>query len=377
MGLSGQSVQIGFLRPGTIGEWEFTNKGLRAGNRYNVSIATQRTSLDELGRLNTILKDSTLASGFSENDSTPMTDEMIDESLRLSGMFYFGMVDELSDYASKISDVVSVNHISMGYIVSELKPVGFFGMIWGIDEGGMHIDVVRSVHCPTSTTGNSDDEVLWMNSHGAIATNMEHAMIELLYEVEAVSTGKIFHETAKQGIPIHVLDDLETLEADLAAISAHSVVKNHIRAYVNAGYTAAIPQRGVTIGDWSGQGWTVMDEATGAAGYMICGGLHGDNTIIHGSSSSMPIGLLIAKLFTLMYKIADLIIVPCSIAFVAALKAFAIYFAIGSPFGFIILLWYPILACVMMCIALIIFMRLYENIQGMYIPRRMREYVYA
>jgi hypothetical protein len=39
LGLSNQSVQIGFLRPGTTGEWEFTNKPLTAGNRYNVYTA--------------------------------------------------------------------------------------------------------------------------------------------------------------------------------------------------------------------------------------------------------------------------------------------------------------------------------------------------
>ena len=374
MGLSGQSVQIGFLRPGTIGEWEFTNKGLRAGNRYNVSIATQRTSLDELGRLNTTLKDSTLASGFSENDSTPMTDEMIDESLRLSGMFYFGMVDEFSDYASKISDVVSVNHISMGYIVSEIKTVELFGMVWEINEGGMHIDVVRSVHCPTSTTGNSDDEVLWMNSRGAIGTNMEHAMIEMLYEVEAISTGKIFHETSIQGIPIHVLDDPETLEADLVAISAYPVVKNHIRAYVNAGYTAAIPQRGVTIGDWFGQGWTVVDEVTGAAGYMICGGLHGETTLVNGGSSSTPIGLVIAKLFTFLYKIGDLFVVPGTCLAVARMIMVAkTFFKVSIVLSII----FPIFAIFFVCIAIIIFALLLRNFLAIYTPKRKKEYAYA
>ncbi len=35
-----------------------------------------------------------------------------------------------------------------------------------------------------------------------------------------------------------------------------------------------------------------MDEESGAAGYMICGGLHGDNTIISGGSLSQAINNL-------------------------------------------------------------------------------------
>ena len=120
------------------------------------------------------------------------------------------------------------------------------------------------------------------------------------YWIDSVSTGKIFYEASVQGIPIHILDDPETLETELAAISAYSNVKDHILSYVNAGYTAMIPQRNITVGSWSGQGWIVMDEETGSAGYMICGGLHGDNTIISGGSLSQAINNLISGLMHLI-----------------------------------------------------------------------------
>ena len=163
-------------------------------------------------------------------------------------------------------------------------------------------------------------------AHGSVATNMEHTMHEMVYEIDAVSTGKVFSEAAKQGISIHVLDDLETLEADLAAISAHSVVKNHIRAYVNAGYTAIIPQCGVTVGDWSGQGWVVTDEETGASGYMICGGLHNETIIVNGGSLSKAIDNLfksILKALKNALKHADALIVFYTVVLAAAIHLVA------------------------------------------------------
>jgi len=142
-----------------------------------------------------------------------------------------------------------------------------------------------------------------MRMRGFVGTNMEHAMIEMAYDVNAVSTGKIFGEALKKGIPIHVLDNPETLEANLVAISAYPVVKNHIRTYVNAGYTAMIPQRSIAVENWSGQGWIVMNEETGAAGYMICGGLHGDNTMLSGGSGTTIINNIIATIEAFLYKL--------------------------------------------------------------------------
>ena len=299
-----QYLQIGFLRPGIYDPsnpvWEETNKPLLSGNRYNICITTQKTSTDELLRLG----DEAEASIMGLPLDGYLTDDMIDEKLRLSGMLYFSVVDELSDQVSKTVDVVSVGHVSMGYICDEIKPIYFWflGLIQ-IAKGGSHIDVVRSVKCPTSATGNQADEVIWMKMIGGIGTNMEHAMIEIVNEVEAVSTVKIFYKASGQGIPIHILDNTDTLEADLAVISAHYVVKNHIRDYVNAGYTAMIPQRGVTVGNWSGQGWIVMDEETGAAGYMICGGLHNENTLINGGSGTTIINNPISTFQAFLYKL--------------------------------------------------------------------------
>ena len=378
LGLSNQSVQIGFLRPGTAGEWEFTNKPLTAGNRYNVYTTTQKTSLAELKRLGEELESEVI--GIPGD--TPMTDDMIDNGLYLSGMFYFSMVDVLSDYASKSSDVVSVGHISMGYICNEIKPVGFFGMIWSINRGGAHIDVVRHVVCPTSVTGNSKNEVAWMGINGSIGTSMEHAMHEIVYEIDAVSTGKIFYEAATQRIPIHSLDNPETLEADLAAISAYSNVKDQIRTFVHAGYTAMIPQRGVTVGSWSGQGWIVMDEETGAAGYMICGGLHNENTLINGGSLSEPlnnltlqIGLLLAKILkTLDALVVATTIIGAGIAHIVA----AIYVLAAYPTIFLFIPYVGGLVIGMLFIvaAIKIFEQLLKNIYTIHFRRR-RQYAYA
>jgi len=65
--------------------WEETNKPLLSGNRYNICITTQKTSTDELLRLG----DEAEASIMGLPLDGYLTDDMIDEKLRLSGMLYF------------------------------------------------------------------------------------------------------------------------------------------------------------------------------------------------------------------------------------------------------------------------------------------------
>lgn len=201
-------------------------------------------------------------------------------------------------------------------------------------------------------------------------------MFELLYEIEAVSTGKIFAETGKQGVPIHVLDDPETLEADLALISAYTVTKNHIRSYVNAGYVAMIPQRAVSVGDWTGNGWIVTDEETGATGYMICGGLHGDNTMLSGGSLSkalenlmVQLGLFLAKVLKTIdsFVVLDTILLAGVVHIIAAMLVILEY---QTLLVFLFSMGGMALGAIFIAVALRVFTQLLKNIYGMYFLRR-------
>jgi len=51
--------------------------------------------------------------------------------------------------------------------------------------------------------------------------------------------------------------------------------KNDIRAAINAGKIVTAHQSAITVGTWSGFGYTVIDPVTGAGAYMISGGTNG------------------------------------------------------------------------------------------------------
>lgn len=65
-------------------------------------------------------------------------------------------------------------------------------------------------------------------------------------------------------------------------------MKDNIRAAVEKGWTAICPQRNITLNNWNGQGWLIVDPSSGAAGYLLAGRLISGNTVevINGGSAT-------------------------------------------------------------------------------------------
>ena len=184
-------------------------------------------------------------------------------------------------------------------------------------------------------------------------------------------------EAVKQGIALHILDDPVTLEAGLAVISAHSVVKNHIRAYVNAGYKATIPQCSVTVGKWYGQGWLLEDEETGAAGYMICGGLHGETTVIISGGS------LTQALLHWAHNFKNLMMAMAAAGGIASAGLLKIYLMIKIIEFSLFLLPFAAIAGIfgvlLLLVALVAYIKLFQSFTPLSFNKRRRKrgYVYA
>ena len=146
-----------------------------------------------------------------------------------------------------------------------------------------------------------------------------------------------------------------------------------------------IPQRGVTVGSWSGQGWIVMDEESGAAGYMICGGLHGDNTVLSGGSLTQIVHNLV-HLYEKILTLIKVIVIgggPISVG-LRLLKAVLMIMSYMDQLIVLPIIAYPLAAFYMIIGIAFIYIgivALITALEGFYatLPRRIRkkEYAYA
>ncbi|MEA1991698.1 MAG: hypothetical protein U9N58_05825 [Thermodesulfobacteriota bacterium] len=234
---------------------------------------------------------------------------MIDEALHLTGLSYFAKVDGLSDLYAKDLGIVWTRQPSQAIVAQDLVVTYFFWWPWRVSRGTLGIDVKRNILNPISVTGKHEDEVSWMLTTGAIGSATEHVVFEKLYDVESVSTEKILALANRQGIPIYTIDSTN-VNTVLPKLNTFSIVKDNIRQAVEKGWTALCPQRNITLNDWNGQGWLIVDPSSGAAGYLLVGHLVSGNTIeiINGGSSTEPTATAFARFMAGIYHFLDEIV---------------------------------------------------------------------
>ena len=126
--------------------------------------------------------------------------------------------------------------------------------------------------------------------------------------------------------------------------------------------------------NWTGQGWVVIDEKTGAAGYMICGGLHGE--VINGGSLSEIVDNLFITILKALKKawvagdkgaIANTVAIAAAFHLIGALM---VYVAGYTAFAVWYLAWSLILVA-----AAVLIIKLLDNYA--WIKRKRYDYAYA
>ena len=397
LGTPGPWLYVGISTPNnpysSFRYYSYSSKYLRAGNRYNISMTTQKTTTEELAKI--AEKAITVIENCGLSGTDIITDDMIDERLRLSGLLYFSVVDKVSETMSKIFGIVAVSHVALGFICDEITPVYSYYGITKINKGSVHIDVVKSNICPTSITGDSTKEMAWMESYGAIGTNNEHGMIDMLYDVKGVSTTMVFAEAAKQGLEFIVLDNPDTFDRDFSAIDLHpdyASIMPYIRKSVDLGRVVTMPEKGVWIKNtddseegWFGYGWTVKNPETGSGGYMICGGvetLH--NEIINGGSGTTIIAHPLSRYETGAYLLVPgLSAISAGLAKLVAATYVYDLVALTAPTGIILseaafCIVGSAIGLGLMCVGIWVLIEIFKNpsVISIFIRRRKR-YAYA
>lgn len=325
------AFQTAILKAGSE-TWEPQNRTETAGTSTDVYICVQNTSVDYLKEK--VAEFQAIVDSSELGPEADGTQEMISNQLYATNRLYFAMMDMFHGLVSQELGIVNVNHINVSFLTDDIKVIRFWFWVIGVAKGGATIDIVRSCSNPEAIYSQSNDPavmkdaVKWMLIAGSFGTNMEHAVLELVYDIPAVSTGKIFGEAMKAGVPLIRITHAD-LEADLARVSANSTVKNHIRSSLTTDdYEALIPQTSVTLvnpntgSSWTGAGWTVRHIPTGGCGYMICGGLHNSQlTLANGGSIAGAIDNKMSQIIHLLHTIeaaAEIGIIPAAGALIAA-----------------------------------------------------------
>ena len=240
-----------------------------------------------LARLNAALPVG--ADGLPDGDSPAAMDEaVVGEVLNLAMRLYFAQSSAYRDLAGRTSNVRHLHTINAGfgrmklafersYRFSTGDPIAVLGAGFGMD---VPLGGARGV----ARDGSADAVRLWRMNTGKIESVLEHAVFEW-FGAPALSTIRILNTALERGQTLYQIDARNRATA-LPKLQLSSAAEADIAEYLDAGYMVTAHDRTITIGAWSGAGYSAVDP-DGFGSFLIFGGL-GDQreTLLNGGSQS-------------------------------------------------------------------------------------------
>lgn len=301
-------------RAGNVADKVKTVKNsVTVGSMYAVTIDNQMITGDELRQIYSEV--SALAGSVTEQNV--YSTDYLGQYLSLAGKLYFAELDLYNIVSGEIYGVSSTRKLSEGITGYEVQRTTRYGIITGLAAGSMYIDVDADDHAVISLTGDERATKAYMMASGNISSLYESIVWEQLTGYESVSTISILRKAKEQGIELLQISK-DNLDAQMEKLKTDDATRQAVRSAVNGGGIVTIPAEDVTIGDWSGTGYIILDTTTGAGSYMISGGLNGGeipmeltaqviaSAIIAVMGTATLITVLSASIFAVMFPVATI-----------------------------------------------------------------------
>ncbi|MBM7625046.1 hypothetical protein [Sporohalobacter salinus] len=275
-----------------------------AGANYAINLNNGRVNTKQLNNNISALKtlDSKIENHkFDEIASDAFTGKM----LHAIGTAYYAQVDMYNQLIQKRKGIRSVRMTSAGLTSVNLKVEYLMGMPRNASVGGLSIDLKREIYSSRSIDGNKEKLKAYNLVSGILSSYMEghifaQMVAENVEEAMPVSTMHILKYANNNGIKLYEINE-DNVEQVLSELDYDSSKKQMFRNFINNGKKITVPQRKVTIGNWTGTGYIVRND-DGTAAYMISGGMNGGflsdfgKNYLKGFADSMVINTLIQNL---------------------------------------------------------------------------------
>ncbi|MCB9913176.1 MAG: transglutaminase domain-containing protein [Planctomycetes bacterium] len=147
---------------------------------------------------------------------------------------------------------------------------------------GLTVDADRRIIGCFGANGEPNKKLPFMLLTGYDGSFQENDVFEDMYAERAVSTVRILQLSQDQGIPICYISG--SIASGCPGFSHSSSVRSGVNNALANGHIVIIPQRAITVGEWSGTGYIDLTPSTGAAAYIISGGISGEVAVAGGTT---------------------------------------------------------------------------------------------
>ncbi len=266
-----QDLTVTFIPPN--GSTDMVTHKIPASTYASLGLDLQRVSKSLLDNRNAQL--SAAVNLLGQQDVA--VDDILGETLNLHNLGYFSQVETTNRmlatgkvaYSKQPAEMLTTLAPTISYL---------YGVPYSIGSIGTNIDVKRYPMNVISLQGNMNDEIAFMTASGTSGSAYEHTIIEELHQdAQGVSAVKIISIANQQGIPIYTIDSSNSATV-LPRLRISSETMSNIQNAIAAGMRVIIPEQSIQYFDWHGEGFIVTDPSSGAAAYMLSGGLAGGGT---------------------------------------------------------------------------------------------------
>jgi transglutaminase-like putative cysteine protease len=216
------------------------------------------------------------------NDPANMSEPVLGEMLHLALQAFFNQSDQMNEVAARGRQVRWWRGLSVGVATQGLVIFRFLGIPLMTEGGGMSYDIQRNSTAAISLRNQPSDEFAFYAITGHFSSALEHGLFENL-GAGSVSTIRLHSLALERGIPVYRIDSTNR-EAVLPRLQLDFRVEQQISNALDRGRIVTVSEQEIEVHDWSGVGWIVQDPATGASGYLISGGLAGNQITLNGGS---------------------------------------------------------------------------------------------
>jgi len=209
-------------------------------------------------------------------------DDILGDLLYTTALSYYAELDVMEYLQAKVLGVSTFRLPSESKFSTALNLQSIFGIPVSVSFEGLIMDVDRAVNVTKSINGDKETVFQFMILSGQSSSALEHSVPEQLFStsttsVESVSAVKALQIANDQGVPIYRINQ-SNMNTVLSQLQVNTDVKSDIRNGINAGKEVSVSQTNITIGNWIGCGYIIIDPSTGNGSYMISGGLSGSHT---------------------------------------------------------------------------------------------------
>lgn len=201
-----------------------------------------------------------------------------DNYLNLIGNSYFAQLDVQNTVYSSAYDVYKERELSFGLfnyepIVETKTVIGYQASTKLTKKGHFGLDILGVYNQALSLNGNADDVKSYLFASGYVSSYLESQILQQFTGVKSVSTAEVFRQCNEKGIDLKMISSENKNIIDTLQISSED--KAEITKKVDAGYLVIVPERNITINQWTGTAYIVQSRDGTQNTFIITGDKNG------------------------------------------------------------------------------------------------------